>query len=346
MNVASAEAGGSGLLFIGFNQDQGCFSCGLETGFRVFNCDPLKQKEREDLREGGIGHVEMLFRCNYLALVGGGRRPAFPRNKVMIWDDVRKTCVIELDFATDVKAVRLRRDRIVVVLESMLKVYTFTQTPEQLHVFETDANPRGLCCLCPSSQNSLLAFPARGKVGGVRLVDLAEPDRPPLIVEAHNGQLSCLALNIEGTRLATSSDKGTLIRVFDTATGDKLRELRRGSNPALIYCINFSHDASLLCATSDHGTVHIFSLAKNGRQRKGSRTALLPKYLPGDVSFSRFQLPLSGGKHHIPSICAFGADPGSVVVVCADGSYYKFLFDENKGECTRQTYSLFLEMTD
>ncbi|MGH0189352.1 UNVERIFIED_CONTAM: hypothetical protein FKN15_033907 [Acipenser sinensis] len=161
----------------------GCFACGMENGFRVYNSDPLKEKEKQEFLEGGVGHVEMLFRCNYLALVGGGKKPKYPPNKVMIWDDLKKKTVIEIEFSTEVKAVKLRRDR-----------------------------------------------------------------------------------------LASAS--------------------------------------------------------------------FLPKYFSSKWSFSKFQVP-SGS----PCVCAFGTEQNAVIAICADGSYYKFLFNQ-KGECSRDVYAQFLEMTD
>jgi len=157
-------------------------------------------------------------------------------------------------------------------------------------------------------------------------------------VNAHESNLAALSFNAPGTRFATASEKGTLIRIFDTRTGLKMLELRRGANPASIYSLNFSHDSSLLCCSSSHGTVHIFSLKVI---RQSSR--ILGKLVKAGVSFSRFQLPQTQ-KGAVRTIATFCSQPGSIIVAGEDGSYYKFHFDEPGGQCTRQTYTLFLEM--
>jgi stalled ribosome rescue protein Dom34 len=60
--------------------------------------------------------------------------------------------------------------------------------------------------------------------------------------------------------VATSSSKGTLIRVWDGVTAKKLKEFRRGSDQAVIYGVALRPDEAEICVWSDKGTVHLYKL--------------------------------------------------------------------------------------
>jgi WD40 repeat protein len=335
------------ILYVGFNQDQQCFACGTETGFRIYNCDPFKETFRRDFQDGGIGLVEMLFRCNILALVGGGKTPKYPPNKVMIWDDHQSKCIGELSFRNDVKAVKLRRDRVVVVLEYKLYVYNFTDL-KLLHQIDTISNPTGLAALSPNPNQTVLACPGLHK-GHVRL-ELYDHKKTNFVA-AHEAQLSCMALSLDGGKLATASEQGTIIRLWNSSTGEMLQELRRGANKAEIYCINFNYDAKFLVCSSDKGTAHVFALtegevAYKASERPGNSKSslsfmgnILPKYFSSEWSFAQFKTP------EVLTYCAFGAaEKDSIIVTSVDGTFQKCKFDPARGgECKRESFHRFIK---
>ncbi|KAJ1969246.1 Phosphatidylinositol 3,5-bisphosphate-binding protein [Dispira parvispora] len=384
-----------GLLFAGFNQDYGCFAVGLDSGFRIFNADPLKEKMRRDFPEGGIGQVEMLFRSNYLALVGGGKSPQFPPNKVILWDDSKHEVKAQLEFKSEVRQVKMRRDRIAVALLTKVSVYSLSVVPQLLHTFETAENETGVMALSSDNHASILAIPGRHP-GHIQIVDLNSYFTPPHhdvptdamggrhgkpaggvthggpplsanvgIITAHTSHLSCLAINAEGTKLASASEKGTLVRVFQVGSGKLLNELRRGMDRAEIYSIAFSHDSTRICVSSDKGTVHIFNLelgaadlvGPTGPQYgemtqptgphqvlSGNRQSnfffmreLLPKYFSSEWSFAHFRI-----NGDVRCICAFGNERNSIIVLCSDGSCYKYTFDPIKGHCVQEWYRKFI----
>ncbi|KAK3256403.1 hypothetical protein CYMTET_34459 [Cymbomonas tetramitiformis] len=350
------------LLSVRFNQDQGCFACGTNSGFRIYNCDPFQETFRRNFNNGGIGQVEMLFRCNILALVGGGRTPRYHSNKVMIWDDHQSRCIGELSFRSEVKAVRLRRDRIIAVLEHKIYVYNFADL-KLLHQIETIANSKGLCALSPNSSHTVLACPGlhRGEVR-VELYDVKKTK----FIAAHEGSLACITLTLDGTRLATASERGTIIRVFDTSTGDKIQELRRGADPATIHSLAFSPEVDFLAVSSDKGTIHVYTIgvdvagglppspaieaAPTGSDSPGGVTnrgsnfsfikGFLPKYFSSEWSFAQFRLP----EETPATMVAFGTKKNTLILVGTNGTFYKCSFDPVRGgECKQESYCMFMK---
>ncbi|KAG5549170.1 hypothetical protein RHGRI_014518 [Rhododendron griersonianum] len=372
------------LLHLSFNQDSGCFAAGTDRGFRIYNCDPFREIFRRefDNNGGGISVVQMLFRCNILALVGGGPEPQYPLNKVMIWDDHQGRCIGELSFRSEVKSVRLRRDRIVVVLAQKIFVYNFSDL-KLLHQIETIANPKGLCEL--SHQSSLMVLVCPGLQKGQVRVEHYASKRTKFIM-AHDSRIVCCALTHDGRFLATTSSKGTLVRVFNTLDGSLLQEgsdevslgfnlfqnsygflgvavgkkVRRGADRADIYSLAFSSTAQWLAVSSDKGTVHVFSLKVDSgslgieRSRSAPESSLSNPPAHSSLSFIKGVLPKyfssewSVAQFRLQEgsqyIVAFGHEKDTVVILGMDGSFYRCQFNPvSGGEMTQLEHHNFLK---
>ncbi|KAK5991244.1 SVP1-like protein 2 [Cladobotryum mycophilum] len=240
------------VLSVAFNSDSSCFSVGLESGICVFHTKSCLLKASRDFN-AGIGLVRMMGTTNYLALVGGGKSPKFAMNKAIIWDDMKGKVALEITALSAIRGVQLGRERIVIVLQNSVRVYSFAKPPDLLHVYETADNYLGLCCM----SDKKLAFPGR-TVGQIQLVELATGNVS--IIPAHSSALKAIQLSPDGELLASASETGTLVRVYSTSNCARLAELRRGIDPATIFSLAFSPSGSLLACTSDKSTLHVFDV--------------------------------------------------------------------------------------
>ncbi|UJR28331.1 hypothetical protein I4U23_009573 [Adineta vaga] len=328
------------VLSLRFNQDSSCFICATCDGIRIFNVEPFAQKSFLDV--GRVTYAEMLYRTNLIAYVPADHVTGLPSNVVNVYDDERKTHVLELCFSLSVVSIRMSRTRLIVVLVSKIHIFSFPNQCRLLHTIETKDNPRGLCELS-NNDGSLLVFPfnAKTKGGFVQFLNMngIENDMSynPRIIQAHTSELAAIALNQMGTLLATASKRGTLIRVFST-TGlcEKLYEFRRGSDTADIHSIAFSFDSSFLCVSSDKGTVHLYGIRDPKLNRMVSIHHALNEAF-GDLC--NFKVAIEW-----PCICAFSG-PSHVIAASFDGTFHKHIFTTD-GKCNREEFELYLDGID
>jgi len=162
-------------------------------------------------------------------------------------------------------------------------------------------------------------------------------------MEAHEGALRSICLTADGSKLATASVKGTVIRVWDVQSAVCLQEFRRGVERATITCMTWNWDYSFLSCTSDKGTAHIFQTKDTGKEEKKNEESSLTQMLfstvrksvEGDAKKSVCQV--RGVPH--PQACAFVADANNLLAVAgwdADGNGVLLLSEFSPGEEPRR----------
>ncbi|CAG0885998.1 unnamed protein product [Darwinula stevensoni] len=325
---------------------------GTKKGYKLFslnsvdNIEQIYENESED-----ICIVERLFSSSLVAVVS----LSSPR-KLKVCHFKKGTEICNYSYSNTILAVRLNRMRLIVCLEESLYIHNIRDMKVLHTIRDTPPNPHGLCALSINSDNCYLAYPGSSHIGEVQVFDALNLQAKTMI-PAHDSPLAAVNFNASGTKLATASEKGTVIRIFNIQDSTKLFEFRRGVKRCVtIYSLSFSSDSLFLCASSNTETVHIFKLEtpkdssgtghSSAEESGGSGSwmdyfsravSVSASYLPSQVTevfnqgrdFASVHLPFQG----LRNICSLAVIQKMLrlLVASADGYLYVYNVDISSG---------------
>ncbi|KAL4590712.1 hypothetical protein LXL04_003653 [Taraxacum kok-saghyz] len=268
-------------------------------------------------------------------------------------------CALLMFLCSYVRGVRLRRDRIIVILEQKIFVYNFTDL-KLLQQIETFANPKGLCEVSQASGNFVLVCLELRK-GQVRVEHYAS--KQTKFILAHDSRMPASLCHRMGICLPQPATRELLFVSSILTTGHcctryvlisstlfTIHEflVRRGADRAEIHSLAFSPTAEWLAVSSDKVTILVFSITPldNPDLTTSSPRALIkgvmPKYFNSVWSLAQFRL-VEGSQYTV----AFGHQKNTIVILGLDGSFYRCQFDPKAGgETTQLEYHNFVKPDD
>ncbi|XP_057570824.1 WD repeat domain phosphoinositide-interacting protein 1 isoform X4 [Hippopotamus amphibius kiboko] len=343
------------LSCFSFNQDCTSLAIGTTSGYKLFSLSSVEQLDHvhgsNDIPDVYI--VERLFSSSLVVVVSHTK----PR-QMNVYHFKKGTEICSYSYSGNILSIRLNRQRLLVCLEESIYIHNIKDMKLLKNILDIPANPTGLsildvACLCALSinhSNSYVAYPGSRTTGEIVLYD-GHSLKTVCTIAAHEGPLAAIAFNASGSRLASASEKGTVIRVFSVPEGQKLYEFRRGMKRYVtISSLAFSMDSQFLCASSNTETVHIFKLEHLANSRPeepstwtgyvGKMFVAASNYLPTQVSdmmnqdraFATGRLGFSGHRN----ICTLSTIQKLPRLLVASSSGHLYIYNvdpQDGGDC-------------
>jgi WD repeat-containing protein 45 len=300
---------------LAFNSLTTYLAAATDKGYVIYGVNPDLQKKISIELDGGVGIGKLFENTNMIVLVGGGDKPFRSKDTLVLRDQKKNQNVTEIDMRENIKNALIGDKKIIAVLEN--KVCLFDWEGNNPLTRQTYQNEKGLCVADSKFETVVTLGTKKGEIAVWKL----SSDKYS-IINAHKTNVESICINTTGEYVATASETGTLIRVFNTESGKQEYELRRGSNSASIYDITFNNDTTLLACCSSNGTVHIFEL-NNDTTTKNTQSMLsgfknyLPKYFGSQWGFKQINI-----NNMSKSICSFDRN-NDLHIVTFDDNYYK-----------------------
>uniref|UniRef100_UPI00358E28ED WD repeat domain phosphoinositide-interacting protein 2-like n=1 Tax=Myxine glutinosa TaxID=7769 RepID=UPI00358E28ED len=322
------------FAFASFNQDCTSLAVGTSKGFHLFGLRSTDRVEQQHFyqAEGGVILAERLFGGALVAVVTHNS----PQQLRVVNINRAKGAnngaeILSHHYSNDIISVTLNRQRLVACLERSLHIHNIKDLVE-LHTIFSPPNLKGLQALSVGDL-SLLAYPSNVTVGHVAIFDTLSL-KEVATLEAHSSPVVALAFDPAGTKLATASQKGTVIRVFSLPDGQRIFEFRRGlARCASISTLAFDGEGMWLAAASNTETIHVFRATHDSSGDGAESWAQWGGWVFGMMSQVR-AFAMARPPHPAPPYSCALCKLGGVlrVLVCsADGHLLVFALDTTAG---------------
>lgn len=246
--------------------------------------------------------IEMLFSTSLVAIADKSQGPASAK-RLKIINTKRKSTICEISFPHQIADVVMNRKRMCILLESdQIFIYDIScmKLLETIDLWEdhfkkntANTEPASLrsrvrrtsslgggrkkpkltlsgddrSILCFTSYSSQKNNPDSFLLHDVVVYDTLNISPINYLNSVHKGDIACISISHDGKLVATASEKGTIVRVFNTGadtnyeSGNQLMyEFRRGSRPCHLYQLAFDKYTTMLGCVGDTDTIHIFDL--------------------------------------------------------------------------------------
>jgi WD repeat-containing protein 45 len=359
------------IYFLNFNQSYSCFCLGTDKGYEIYSCDPLKRILKKQVPPNGVSFISMLNETNIVAYIKKDHsKDKKEEKKVIIYNESDDIIVGILEFKDVIRQILLNTSSIVVTLDDHAYVYSLLKLNLQ-HKIDINPITKGIACISPVINSIFYLGLTNNIIGAIKIMRFRVKNKYNIVDEsnernesdtnnvihtqntnnsieqinpknsiimAHQSNVRFMTLSQDGKFIATCSEKGTLIRIYNTDNKHLVKELRRGSDEAVINWICFNKDNSHLLCRSKKGTIHIFHTDYKEERKQNNKLLYItgyinkylsplkqymPKYIDSEWSFAQFNFQ---GKSTISSFSI--NEPNVIYVISFEGIVFKINFND------------------
>lgn len=306
------------IYFLNFNQDNSCFCIGTDEGYQIYNCNPIKRHVNKRVPPNGVCYITMLHDTNIVAYIK--KDNAFEKNqekKVYLYNESDDEIIGLFEFEDIVRYVLLNLSSMVISLNNTIYMYSLKKLNLQ-HKIDICPLSKGLCCITPIIQKKFYLATIGETTGTIQMWVFQSEDNDTITniekpnlnltssiedgnnetndivkkqntIQAHQSAIRIMTFSQDGKYIATCSERGTLIRIYNTYTREIVKELRRGTTSAVISWISFSKDNAYLLCRNKRGTIHIFHTDYDVKRKQNNKQLTITGYIKSYLNFGPFK---------------------------------------------------------